>query len=55
MPQGRGHEHTGKAKRMAGNIKKSGRSRYGERAEEVAWRVVHSELSQSEREKTSSK
>lgn len=55
MPQGEGHEHTAKAKRMAGHIKKSGRSRYGERAEEVAWRVVHSELSRSEREKTSSK
>lgn len=50
MPRGRGHEHTGKAKRMAEAIAKSGRGRYGSRAEEVAWRVVHSELPKKERE-----
>jgi hypothetical protein len=50
MPQDLGHEHTAKAKRMAEHIEKSGQ-KYGERAEEVAWRVVHSELPHSEREK----
>lgn len=51
MPQGQGHEHTPKAKRMAEHIEKSGKGRYGERAEEVAWRTVHSELGKNEREK----
>jgi len=51
MPQEIGHEHTAKAKRMAGHIEESGRSRYGGRAVEVAWRVVHSELGHKEREK----
>ena len=51
MPTAYGHEHTPKAKRMAEKIEKSGEKRYGDRAEEVAWRVVHSELSHKEREK----
>lgn len=51
MPLNLKHEHTQKAKRMADRIEKSGEQRYGERAEEVAWRVVHSELPKSEREK----
>jgi hypothetical protein len=45
------HEHTAKAKRMAEKIEQSSKKRYGERAEEVAWRIVHSELPRSEREK----
>lgn len=51
MPGSLGHEHTPKAKRMAEQIERSGKRRYGERAEEVAWRVVHSELGHKEREK----
>ena len=51
MPQDDGHEHTAKAKRMAKHIEDKGKSRYGERAEEVAWRVVHSELPKGKREK----
>lgn len=50
MPREQGHEHSGKAKRMAKHIKESGKERYGKRAEEVAWRVVHSELPKKERE-----
>ncbi len=50
MPRGE-HDHTAKAKRMAEHIEKSGKKRYGDRAEEVAWRVVHSELPRREREK----
>lgn len=50
MPRGE-HQHTSKAKRMAKRIEDRGKSRYGDRAEEVAWRVVHSELPRSEREK----
>ena len=53
MPRGSGHEHTGKAKRMAEHIEKSGKNKYGDRAEEVAWRVVHSELPKKEREEKS--
>jgi hypothetical protein len=55
MPRGQGHEHTKKAKRMAKHIEESGKERYGDRAEEVAWRTVHSELPKSEREKESEK
>ncbi len=51
MPGERGHEHSAKAKRMAEHIKESGKSRYGGRATEIAWRVVHSELPRQEREK----
>lgn len=50
MPKGQ-HQHTSKAKRMAKHIEDSDKSRYSDRAEEVAWRVVHSELPRSEREK----
>ncbi len=51
MTRNFGHEHTTKAKQMAKHIEKSGQAKYGERAAEVAWRVVHSELSHSQREK----
>jgi len=50
MPTGK-HEHTAKANRMVQPIKISGMKRYGSRVEEVAWKVVHSELPRQEREK----
>lgn len=51
MPRGQGHQHSSKAKRMAEHVEKSGKRRYSDRATEVAWRVVHSELPKKEREK----
>jgi len=55
MPRqgGGSHEHTAKAKRMAEHIIESAKKegRYKGREEEVAWRTVHEELPEKEREK----
>ncbi len=55
MP-GRGggsHEHTDKAKRMAEHIEEKSKKagRYKGREEEVAWKTVHQQLPDEEREK----
>ena len=49
MPNRSARVNTTQAKPVAKHSEESPQKRYGERAEEVAWRVVHSELSRGER------
>jgi hypothetical protein len=55
MPRrgGGSHEHTEKAKRMEEHIEESAKKegRYKGREDEVAWRTVHKQLPEEEREK----
>lgn len=54
MPRkgGEGHEHTEKAKKMAEHIEEEAKEegRYEGREKEVAWRTVHKQLPEEERE-----